>query len=151
MFSFDEPSALLSNARSTIATLIQRPSSITTSNAFDEFSILDHLIDVSNDVDRFEDGENRKFVNIAQVLTASTCIYSRRVDALYKLINNFQSSTSPDESESIPVLERSDESAKKNDLSSKKKKLHHQQQQQSFICQDANKINLNPSKTFFLD
>lgn len=155
MFSFDEPSALLSNARSTIATLIQRPSSITTSNAFDEFSILDHLIDVSNDVDRFEDGENRKFVNIAQVITASTCIYSRRVDALYKLINTFQSSsTSPgksDESESSPILERSNEKVKKEeDVPLKKKKLQHQQQQ-SFICQDTNKINLNPTKTFFLD
>ncbi|CAF4715298.1 unnamed protein product, partial [Rotaria sp. Silwood2] len=51
--SQSEPSALLSNARLTIATLIQRPSTITTSNALDEFSILDHLLDVSNDVARF--------------------------------------------------------------------------------------------------
>ena len=155
MFSFDEPSALLSNARSTIATLIQRPSSITTSNAFDEFSILDQLIDVCNDVDRFEDGENRKFVNIAQLITASTCIYSRRVDALYKLINTFQCSStasSPEKSESIPILDSSDASSKKMDSGVKKKKVQHQQQQQqSFICQDTNKINLNPSKTFFLD
>lgn len=153
MFSFDEPSALLSNARSTIATLIQRPSAITTSNAFDEFSILDQLIDVCNDVDRFEDGENRKFVNIAQLITASTCIYSRRVDALYKLINTFQGSStasSPEKSESIPILDHSDASSKKTDSSMmKKKKVQHQQQ--SFICQDTNKINLNPSKTFFLD
>ncbi|CAF4929222.1 unnamed protein product, partial [Rotaria magnacalcarata] len=89
-----EPSALLSHARLTIESLIQRPSTITTSNAFDEFAILDQLIDVSNDVDRFEDGENRKFLNIAQLITASTCIYSRRVDALYQLINAFHSSSS---------------------------------------------------------
>ncbi|CAF4754123.1 unnamed protein product, partial [Rotaria sp. Silwood2] len=115
--SQNEPSALLSNARSTIATLIQRPTTITTSNAFDEFSILDNLIDVSKDVDRFEGGENRKFLNIAQLITASTCIYSRRVDALYKLINTFQTSSSSSDnkqdenqlSESIIIINKQEE------------------------------------------
>jgi hypothetical protein len=152
MFSLNEPSALLSNARLTIATLIQRPSTVTTSNAFDEFAILDNLIDVSNDVDRFEGGESRKFLNIAQLITASTCIYSHRVDALYKLINAFQSS-SPDQSdelESIPVLEEEEEEIQpKKIIQEKKKKI--KDHNHSFICQDLNKINLNPSKTFFLD
>jgi hypothetical protein len=157
--SQNEPSALLSNARLTIATLIQRPSTITTSNAFDEFSILDHLIDVSNDVDRFEDGESRKFLNIAQLITASTCIYSRRVDALYKLINTFQSSSSPnkheesssednDESESVIIREQEDNQPKKI-IQEKKKKF--KENNRSFICNDLTKISLNSSKNFFLD
>ncbi|CAF3555520.1 unnamed protein product [Rotaria socialis] len=158
-----EPSALLSHARLTIESLIQRPSTITTSNAFDEFSILDQLIDVSNDVDRFEDGENRKFLNIAQLITASTCIYSRRVDALYQLINTFQSSSSSSqnkihdenisdedqESESIIMDNKPEENQPKKIVPEKKKrtKAHNH----SFICHDLSKINLNPSKNFFLD
>ena len=156
MLSLNEPSELLSNARLTIATLIQRPSTVTTSNAFDEFSILDDLIDVSNDVDRFEGGESRKFLNIAQLITASTCIYSRRVDALYKLINAFQSSDQQSErSESSPILEQQEQEEEEEDIQPKKivqeKKKKTKEQQQSFICQDLNKINLNPTKTFFLD
>ncbi|CAF1075267.1 unnamed protein product [Adineta ricciae] len=157
--SQNEPSALLSNARVTIATLIQRPSTVTTSNAFEEFSILDHLIDVSNDVERCEDGESRKFLNIAQLITASTCIYSRRVDALYKLINTFQSSTSEHQSEenhsdndeqleSVPVLEQEKSSPQKS-LQEKKRKS--KEDKRSFICTDLNRINFNPSKPFFLD
>jgi hypothetical protein len=159
MLSLDEPSALLSNARITIATLIQRPSTITTSNAFDEFSILDHLIDVSNDVDRFEDGESRKFLNIAQLITASTCIYSHRVDALYKLINTFQSSSSSSSQsktkeneqseENFTPEEEEEESQPKKILQEKKKKI--KENNRSFICNDLTKINLNPSKNFFLD
>ena len=155
-----EPSALLSNARLTIATLIQRPSTITTSNAFDEFSILDNLIDVSNDVDRCEDGENRKFLNIAQLITASTCIYSRRVDALYKLINTFQSSPSSltenqsETEEEQPELilnpeQEEEENRLKKSVHEKKKKI--KDTNRSFICNDITKINLNPSKNFFLD
>jgi hypothetical protein len=154
-----EPSALLSNARLTIATLIQRPSTITTSNAFDEFSILDHLIDVSNDVDRFEGGESRKFLNIAQLITASTCIYSRRVDALYKLINTFQSSSpnTPEEEDDDVDNEQSElilnseqeENQSKKHLHEKKKKV--KENNRSFICNDLTKISLNPSKDFFLD
>ncbi|CAF0794238.1 unnamed protein product [Rotaria sordida] len=158
--SQSEPSALLSNARLTIATLIQRPSTITTSNAFDEFSILDHLIDVSNDVDRFEDGESRKFLNIAQLITASTCIYSRRVDALYKLINTFQSSSSDNkhdesisnenqQSESI-IIHKQEENQTKKIIQEKKKKPK-EENRRSFICNDLTKINLNSSKNFFLD
>ncbi|CAF4880476.1 unnamed protein product [Rotaria sp. Silwood1] len=157
--SQSEPSALLSNARLTIATLIQRPSTITTSNAFDEFSILDNLIDVSNDVDRFEGGENRKFLNIAQLITASTCIYSRRVDALYKLINTFQSSSTDnkqdesisDEDQSLEtiIIEKQEENEIKKIVKEKKKKS--KQNHRSFICNDLTKINLNLSKKFFLD
>ncbi|CAF2708765.1 unnamed protein product [Rotaria sp. Silwood2] len=157
--SQSEPSALLSNARLTIATLIQRPSTITTSNAFDEFSILDHLIDVSNDVDRFEGGESRKFLNIAQLITASTCIYSRRVDALYKLINTFQSSSSDNKqdesisdenqsSESI-IIHKQEENQTKKITHEKKKKT--KENHRSFICNDLTKINLNSSKNFFHD
>ncbi|CAF3943436.1 unnamed protein product [Adineta steineri] len=161
--SQSEPSALLSNARLTIATLIQRPSTVTASNAFDEFSILDHLIDVSNDVDRFEDGENRKFVNIAQLITASTCIYSHRVDALYKLINSFQASspsvTSPnkhddsfteenEQSEST-IIHQQEKNELKKSCQEKKKKL--KDNNHSFICNDLNKITLNSSKNFFID
>lgn len=158
MLSQNEPSALLSDARLTIATLIQRPSTITTSNAFDEFSVLDQLIDVSNDVDRFEGGESRKFLNIAQLITASTCIYSRRVDALYKLINNFNSTQTKqnddddedDEVKSIPILEQQDSSEEKKVSIEKKKKI--KQTDRSFICQDLSKINYNDSsKNFFLD
>ena len=155
-----EPSALLSNARSTIATLIQRPSAVTTSNAFDDFAILDNLIDVSNDVDRLDDGENRKFLNIAQLITASTCIYSRRVDALYKLINNFQSATSDgtdgsssdddqpaDSSISLePKPEKEPRKAAPSEIRAKPRSKN-----RSFICQDPSKISLNPTKSFFLD
>ncbi|CAF0737206.1 unnamed protein product [Adineta steineri] len=161
--SQSEPSALLSNARLTIATLIQRPSTVTASNAFDEFSILDHLIDVSNDVDRFEDGENRKFVNIAQLITASTCIYSHRVDALYKLINSFQTSsssvTSPDkhddsftednEQSESTIIHQQEKNELKKSCQEKKKKL--KDNNHSFICNDLNKITLNSSKNFFID
>ena len=160
-----QPSALLSNARSTIATLIQRPSSVTTSNAFDEFSILDQLIDVSNDVDRSDDGENRKFLNIAQLITASTCIYSRRVDALYKLINSFQSSTpnaiddnDPDDqddlsdsSSSRAVQEEAEKQEKVTKPSKSEKKKTTSDRQRSFICSDQTKINFNTTKNFFLD
>lgn len=158
-----EPSALLSNARSTITALIQRPSSITTSNAFDEFSILDRLIDVSKDVERLEDGETRKFVNIAQVITASTCIYSRRVDALYKLINNFtdnpieDKSSSEESEQSTPTIaiEDADDNSKKT----KKTKPIDQQtckeksskRRRSFISLDPDKLNYNTNKGFFLD
>ena len=150
-----EPSALLSNARLTIATLIQRPSTITTSNAFDEFSILDHLIDVSNDVDRFEDGESRKFLNIAQLITASTCIYSRRVDALYKLINTFQCSSEDQHEESIseenpPIIIHEQEIKEPKKIVQEKKKKF-KENNRSFICNDITKISLNPTKNFFLD
>lgn len=152
-----ESSQLLSHARLTIESLIQRPNTITTSNAFDEFSILDNLIDVSNDVDRFEDGESRKFLNIAQLITASACIYSRRVDALYKLINTFQSTPSSDDEtisdeESLlePIIsDKSEENQSKKTPVEKKKKP--KEPKRSFICQDVSKINLNPSKSFFLD
>jgi len=160
MLSLNEPSALLSNARLTIATLIQRPSTVTTSNAFDEFAILDHLIDVSNDVDRFEGGESRKFLNIAQLITASTCIYSRRVDALYKLINTFQFSSSSqiqnEQSEEIlssteeeKEKEEEEENQSKKIVQEKKKKI--KETNRSFICNDLTKINLNPTKNFFLN
>ena len=162
MLSQNEPSALLSDARLTIATLIQRPSTITTSNAFDEFSVLDQLIDVSNDVDRFEGGESRKFLNIAQLITASTCIYSRRVDALYKLINNFHSTQTKqddtdddndgddEENKSIPILEQQDSHDEKKVSIEKKKKI--KDTERSFICQDLSKINYTDStKSFFLD
>ncbi|UJR31774.1 hypothetical protein I4U23_019252 [Adineta vaga] len=158
--SQNEPSELLSNARLTIATLIQRPSSVTTSNAFEEFSILDHLIDVSNDVERFEDGESRKFLNIAQLITASTCIYSHRVDALYKLINTFQSSPasqnqledtlSEDEEHSEQVI-LSEQDKSPTEKSRQEKKRKSKEQNRTFICTDLNKINLNPTKSFFLD
>lgn len=157
MLSINEPSALLSDARSTIAALIQRPSTITTSNAFDEFSVLDQLIDVSNDVDRFEGGESRKFLNIAQLITASTCIYSRRVDALYKLINNFHSTQTKterededddtDETGSDPILAQ--ETIETKVHPEKKKKI--KESNRSFICQDLSKISYNPTKTFFHD
>jgi hypothetical protein len=158
MLSLNEPSALLSDARLTIATLIQRPSTVTTSNAFDEFAILDHLIDVSNDVDRFEGGESRKFLNIAQLITASTCIYSRRVDALYKLINTFQSSSSSQtQNEQCEEILSSTEEGKDDEeenqpkkiIQEKKKKI--KENNRSFICNDLTKINLNPTKNFFLD
>lgn len=164
-----EPSALLSNARLTIATLIQRPSTVTTSNAFEEFAILDHLIDVSNDVDRFEGGESRKFLNIAQLITASTCIYSRRVDALYKLINTFQSTAAPqeqseksssdedddDDDDNLvePVAQPEQKRAQpvKSSSPEEKKKKNNQESNRSFLCHDLSKISLNPSKAFFLD
>ena len=160
-----QPSALLSNARSTIATLIQRPSSVTTSNAFDEFSILDHLIDVSNDVDRSDDGENRKFLNIAQLITASTCIYSRRVDALYKLINSFQSPTPngidendsdgqddlSEASNSNAAKEGPDQQEKATKPNKPEKKKAFSDKHRSFICSDLTKINFNATKSFFLD
>jgi hypothetical protein len=158
MLSLNEPSALLSDARLTIATLIQRPSTVTTSNAFDEFAILDHLIDVSNDVDRFEGGESRKFLNIAQLITASTCIYSRRVDALYKLINTFQSSSSSSQTkneQSEEILSSAEEKEEEEENQPKKivleKKTKIKENNRSFICNDLTKISLNPSKTFFLD
>ena len=151
----NEPSALLSDARLTIATLIQRPSTITTSNAFDEFAVLDRLIDVSNDVDRSEDGESRKFLNIAQLISASTCIYSRRVDALYKLINTFQSTSEHQRDESISnknsqsesvLISKQEEQQSKTHIKKQRKQTH-----RSFICNDLTKINLTSSKQFFLD
>ncbi|CAF5123282.1 unnamed protein product, partial [Rotaria sp. Silwood1] len=82
-----------------------------------------------------------------------------RVDALYKLINTFQSSSTDnkqdesisDEDQSLEtiIIEKQEENEIKKIVKEKKKKS--KQNHHSFICNDLTKINLNLSKKFFLD
>ncbi|CAF0788044.1 unnamed protein product [Didymodactylos carnosus] len=84
-----QSSLLLSSAYETVAQLIQRPNFVTTKNAFDNFSILDSLIEVVDDPVLNGDSNERKFIDVAQFLSASSHVYSCRVDALYKQAHLF--------------------------------------------------------------